>query len=122
MDNYDLLSPDQLRMASRRMRTELDNLYKVRLSSACAACLQVHQLYATVTALLCFTCWTPQLEFILKEPISEHHQQASKPYNLQVHATHSLLVTAGCKETRCLRFHAVILVTTLAAFPRQWVS
>ena len=28
LDNYDLLSPEQLRMASRRMRTELDNLYK----------------------------------------------------------------------------------------------
>lgn len=32
MDNYDLLSPEQLRMTSRRMRTELDNLYKVQWS------------------------------------------------------------------------------------------
>ena len=29
LDNYDLLSPEQLRTGARRMRRELDNLYKV---------------------------------------------------------------------------------------------
>lgn len=28
LDNYDLLSPEQLRAGARKMRTELDNLYK----------------------------------------------------------------------------------------------
>lgn len=36
MDNYDLLSPEQLRMASRRMRTELDNLYKAGAKALCS--------------------------------------------------------------------------------------
>lgn len=40
MDNYDLLSPEQLRMASRRMRTELDNLYKAGLHPP-ASCLKL---------------------------------------------------------------------------------
>ena len=29
VDNYDLLSHEQLRVGARRIRTELDNLYKV---------------------------------------------------------------------------------------------
>ena len=29
MDNYDILTPDQLRMGAVKMRYELDNLYKV---------------------------------------------------------------------------------------------
>ena len=37
MDNYDLLSADQLRMTSRRMRTELDNLYKAGLNATSAS-------------------------------------------------------------------------------------
>ena len=28
LDNYDLLSPEQLRIGARKMRNELDNLYK----------------------------------------------------------------------------------------------
>lgn len=32
MDNYDILTPDQLRMGAVKMRYELDNLYKVRYS------------------------------------------------------------------------------------------
>ena len=30
MDNYDILTPEQLRMGAVKMRYELDNLYKVR--------------------------------------------------------------------------------------------
>ena len=65
MDNYDLLSPDQLRMASRRMRTELDNLYKARLNSACAICLEIHQLYAMCSKLVCVEMSLPGLGFLL---------------------------------------------------------
>ena len=37
MDNYDILTPDQLRMGAVKMRYELDNLYKVR-DLPCAMC------------------------------------------------------------------------------------
>ncbi len=42
LDNYDLLSPEQLRIGARKMRNELDNLYKAgqtcSLKTAFATC------------------------------------------------------------------------------------
>ena len=35
LDNYDLLSPEQLRIGARKMRNELDNLYKAGQTCIC---------------------------------------------------------------------------------------
>ena len=43
-DNYGLMAPDDVRAAARKMRIELDNLYKV-----CIVCLaQLHLTYSLI--------------------------------------------------------------------------